>query len=147
MGFSDTFNKAFKDITKTGGLPNLKTTERITRTGLKGSLTLDKGESTKHYNAIRQGLAEGAAAGAATTLGPVYHAVRDDVLNPGGGATPPAVGDGPGVGSGDIEARQRARARAVADARRRRGSTMSTSPLGVQGEGIASAPRKRLLGE
>jgi len=78
------------------------------------------------------------AAGAVSTLGAFAHLLQD---NSGRGA--PKVGDAPAQGAGVTAARQEARRRAIAAARARMGlaSTISTSPLGLQGTGAATGQR------
>lgn len=154
--FGDSFNKSFKDVFKTGGLPSSKSetlARRATRHG--GSLMSGKAPSNQELKSEFKGLnqagqgavGEALSPAAASTLGPMYHAVRDDVLNPGGGSTPPPVGGDTGVGAGDSEAVRRSRIKAIADARARRAGsqTVTTTPLGTTAK--AATSKKKLLGE
>jgi hypothetical protein len=160
MGFSDSFKKTFggsssKDIFKDTGSskgffsaflgPSKDQYKQAM--GIHESTWKVKGERdlrNRFKEAVRTGVREVTAAGTTAGLGAFSHLFQMDDK----GEKPPPVAEQPAVGGSTATAKSEARRRAREAAAKRFGvkSTISTSALGLMGEG-AAVGTKKLIGE
>jgi len=160
MGFSDSFKKTFggsssKDIFKDTGSskgffsaflgPSKDQYKQAM--GIHESTWKVKGERdlrNRFKEAVRTGVREVTAAGTTAGLGAFSHLFQMDDK----GEKPPPVAEQPAVGGSTATEKSEARRRAREAAAKRFGvkSTISTSALGLTGEG-AAVGTKKLIGE
>ena len=139
MGFFDDVGKTIRS----GAYfkPQKKMIETSSIPALVGALRSDNALEDAwrtHVKALGESAKAGLGSGVSAGMGAFSHMLKDSDHR-----KPPKVGDAPPQGAGVTAARQEARRRAIAAARARMGlaSTISTSPLGLQGTGAATGQR------